>query len=113
MTADRHSPPVPVIVAGCGAITKFFYAAALSYLESKNEVKVVALCDPNEANRAGVHALFPRAQSVAKLEEAPHLAAGAIVIVASPPKLHAIQTIFALDHGCAVLCEKPMAGTIG
>jgi predicted dehydrogenase len=111
--ADRSHPPIPVIVAGCGAITKFFYASALSYLESKNQVKVVALCDPNEPNRAGIHAVFPHAASVAKLEDAPQLGAGAIVIVASPPKLHAIQTIFALDRGCAVLCEKPMAGTIG
>jgi predicted dehydrogenase len=111
--ADRPSSPVPVVVAGCGAITKFFYASALSYLESKGYVKVVALCDPNEANRAGIHALFPHAESRAKLEDAPQVAAGAIVIVASPPKLHAIQTIFALERGCAVLCEKPMAGTIG
>jgi predicted dehydrogenase len=110
--ADRSSPPIPVIVAGCGAITKFFYSGALAYLESKNEVKVVALCDPHEANRAGIHAGFPHALSLAKLEDAP-LAPGAIVIVASPPKLHAIQTIFALERGCAVLCEKPMAGTIG
>jgi predicted dehydrogenase len=106
-------PPVPVIVAGCGAITKFFYASALAYLESRGKVKVVALCDPHEANRAGIHASFPHAQSLAKLEDAPQLAAGAIVIVASPPKIHAVQTILALERGCAVLCEKPMAGTIG
>ena len=27
--------PVPVVVAGCGAITKFFYASALTWLEGK------------------------------------------------------------------------------
>jgi predicted dehydrogenase len=113
MTAsDRSTAPVPVIVAGCGAITKFFYASALSYLEAKGQVKVAALCDPHEANRAGIHAVFPHAQSLAKLEDAAQLAPGSIVVVASPPKVHAAQTIFALERGCAVLCEKPMAGTI-
>jgi predicted dehydrogenase len=109
MTAS--SPPVPVIVAGCGAITKFFYASALQYLESRGIARVAALCDPHEANRAAVHAMFPKALSLARLEEAP-LAPGALVVVASPPKLHAPQTILALEKGCAVLSEKPMAAGI-
>lgn len=116
MTVSEAPPapaPVPVIVAGCGAITKFFYAAALNYLESRGFIKVVALCDPHEANRAGIHASFPQAKSLARLEDAPLLSSGTIVIVASPPKVHAPQTIFALERGCAVLCEKPMAATIG
>jgi predicted dehydrogenase len=104
-------PPVPVIVAGCGAITKFFYASALGYLESRGIVRVAALCDPNESNRTAVHAMFPNSLSLARLEDAP-LAVGAIVVVASPPKLHAPQTILALERGCAVLCEKPMAAGI-
>lgn len=110
MTVSASSP-VPVVVAGCGAITKFFYASALSYLESRGVVKVAALCDPNEANRAGVQAGFPQALSLARFEDAP-LAEGTIVVVATPPKLHAAQTILALERGCAVLSEKPMAATI-
>jgi predicted dehydrogenase len=113
MTAPVSSPaPVPVVVAGCGAITKFFYASALTYLESRGVVKVVALCDPSEANRAVVHAGFPTSLSLAKLEDAP-LVPGTLVVVGTPPKLHAPQTLLALDRGCAVLCEKPMAGSIG
>jgi len=53
----------------------------------------------------------PQAKSLARLEDAP-LAEGAIVVVATPPKLHAAQTILALERGCAVLCEKPMAATL-
>lgn len=109
--ANHSSPPVPIVVAGCGAITKFFYASALGYLESRGAVKVVALCDPNAANRGGIHASFPHAKSLADLQDAP-LAGGTIVIVASPPKIHAAQTLLALERGCTVLCEKPMAGTI-
>jgi len=104
-------PPVPIVVAGCGAITKFFYASALAWLETQGLVRVVALCDPNEATRATIHARFPRASSLAKFEDAP-LSLGTVVVVATPPKLHAAQTILALQRGCGVLCEKPMAASI-
>jgi predicted dehydrogenase len=109
--AETDTRPVPVVVAGCGAITKFFYASALSYLESQGVVRVTALCDPQEATRAGIHARFPQSRSLAKFEDAP-LDGNTVVVVASPPKLHAAQTIFALDQGCGVLCEKPMAASL-
>jgi len=109
MTQFTNSPaPTPVILSGCGAITKFFYASALSFLEEKGVVRVVAVCDPHEANRAGIAARFPRARSLANFEAAP-FATDSLVIVASPPRLHAAQSIFALEHNCGVLCEKPMA----
>jgi len=104
-------PPVPVVVAGCGAITKFFYASALGWLETQGIVRVAALCDPNEATRATIHSRFPGALSLARFEDAP-LAPGTVVVVATPPKLHAAQTILALQRGCGVLCEKPMAATL-
>ncbi|MFT3782548.1 MAG: Gfo/Idh/MocA family oxidoreductase [Nibricoccus sp.] len=104
-------PPVPIVVAGCGAITKFFYASALTWLERQGLVRVAALCDPSEPTRAGINARFPHARGLAKLEDAP-LEPGTIVVVATPPKLHAPQTILALERGCGVLCEKPMAASI-
>lgn len=108
---DTLQPPVPVVVAGCGAITKFFYASALAWLETQGLVRVAALCDPNEAGRAAIHARFPRALSLATFAEAP-LAPGTLVVVATPPKLHAAQTITSLERGCGVLCEKPMAASL-
>jgi predicted dehydrogenase len=104
-------PPVPVVIAGCGAITKFFYASALSWLQEQGQMRVVALCDPNEASRRTIHERFPQAASLAKLDEA-HLEPGTVVVVATPPKLHAAQTILALERGCGVLCEKPMAASL-
>jgi predicted dehydrogenase len=112
MSSSRSQPePVPVVVAGCGAITKFFYASALGYLEKNGHVRVAALCDPHDANRAAIHERFPGAQSLAKFEDAP-LAPGTVVVVGTPPKLHAPQAILALERGCGVLCEKPMAATL-
>ncbi|MBK8475412.1 MAG: Gfo/Idh/MocA family oxidoreductase [Opitutaceae bacterium] len=109
--SDTLQPPIPVVVAGCGAITKFFYASALGWLETQGLVRVAALCDPNEPSRAGIHARFPHALSLARFEEAP-LAPGTVVVVATPPKLHATQTLHALEQGCGVLCEKPMAASL-
>lgn len=110
MPAPSH-PPVPVVVAGCGAITKFFYASALAFLEQRGVVRVAALCDPHEENRRGIQARFPRARGLARLEDAP-LEPGTLAVVASPPQLHAAQTLLALGKGCGVLCEKPMAGSL-
>jgi predicted dehydrogenase len=111
MIKSSH-PPVPVVVAGCGAITRTFYAPALRYLESRGFVQAVAFCDPNAANLAAVHAEFPAARAIARLNDAPLLNEQTLVVVASPPQHHAAQTIFALERGCAVLCEKPMAASL-
>lgn len=102
---------VSVVVAGCGAITKFFYASALSWIESRGFVRIVALCDPNDSNRHAIQKSFPKAQGFTRLEDAP-IGEGTLVVVASPPKLHGSQSIFALEHGAAVLCEKPMAASL-
>lgn len=108
---SNPSDPVPVIVSGCGAITKFFYTSALAYLEERRIVRVVAVCDPHDANRAGIAARFPGARALARFEDAP-FAAGTLVVVASPPRLHAAQSVHALERGCGVLCEKPMAADL-
>jgi len=105
-------PPVSVVVTGCGAITRCFYVPALRYLESFGRVRVVALCDPNAANLAAVATTFPAARRVSRLCDAPLLREQTLVIVASPPQHHAEQAIFALERGCAVLCEKPMAASL-
>jgi predicted dehydrogenase len=108
---DTAPSPVPVVVAGCGAITRFFYASALGFLEQRGVVRVAALCDPHGPNRQGIQARFPHARGFEKLEDA-GLEPGTLVVVASPPQLHAAQAILALERGCGVLCEKPMAGSL-
>ena len=34
------------------------------------------------------------------------------VVVATPPSVHKVHTIAALERGCHVLCEKPLATSV-
>ncbi len=107
MSADS----IKVILVGCGAVSQFQYAPALQALEKLGEARVSGLVDPAERQRAAMRKVFPRASVYAELEACP-LDGDTLVVVASPPKWHAEQTIFALRRGAAVLCEKPMATSV-
>ncbi|MEI6560921.1 MAG: Gfo/Idh/MocA family oxidoreductase [Verrucomicrobiota bacterium] len=104
------NPPISVVLVGCGAVSRFFYAPSLEALEAKGLLKVEALVDPSPANIEPLAALFPNAARAAKLEDV-RLAAR-LVVIASPPKFHAAAAIHALENGATVLCEKPMASTV-
>jgi predicted dehydrogenase len=108
MTADSMRS-IKVILVGCGAVSQFQYAPALRALERTGELKVAALVDPAERQRLSLLDTFPHASSFADLRDC-QIDSSTLVIVASPPKWHAEQTIFGLQHGAGgVLCEKPMA----
>jgi len=102
--------PISVVLVGCGAVSRFFYAPSLEALEANGLLKVEALVDPSPANREPLAALFPNAAKAANLEDVP--LASRLVVIASPPKFHAKATIHALANGATVLCEKPMASTV-
>ncbi len=105
-----NPPPCDTLLVGCGAVAREFYLPALRASERAGRVRVVGLVDPLAAARRDLAAAFPHARQAAALEEltAP---AGGLVIVASPPRFHARQTVAALARGWHVLCEKPMAST--
>ncbi|MCC5838556.1 MAG: Gfo/Idh/MocA family oxidoreductase [Opitutales bacterium] len=97
-----------ISIVGCGAISQLFYAEALSSLEAQGEARVVRLFDPVAANRAALGRMFPQASQTDRFK-AEGLGYEDLVIVASPPRFHAEQSIAALKAGASVLCEKPMA----
>jgi predicted dehydrogenase len=99
-----------IVLIGCGAVSQQFYLPTLRALARAGEIKVAALVDPSEKARGLLSGAFPGAQSVAAISEvsAPE---GSLAIVASPPRLHAPQTLEALRRGWHVLSEKPMAST--
>lgn len=101
---------VETVIVGCGAVSQFLYGPALQALEKTGVVKVSGLIDPITAHRAKLLASFPSAASYDNLTECP-LARNTLVIIASPPKLHCAQSIYALERGATVLCEKPIAST--
>jgi predicted dehydrogenase len=104
------SKPLNVAVVGCGAVSQLYYTPALKELEKLNWLRVKALVDPNAQNMAQLQKAFPDAMSVKNLEELSKLDI-TLAIIASPPHLHAVQTITMLKAGLSVLCEKPMATT--
>ncbi len=99
---------VNVTIVGCGAVTQVLHVPALKVLEKRGLAFVSGLIDPSENERAKVQAEFPDATSFTGLESCP-LGPRDLVIVASPPNLHAEHSIQALQKRAAVFCEKPMA----
>src|SRR5690242_11656729 len=106
-------PDAPVMVAlvGCGAVASCYYAPALAALEGEGVVRVAALLDPDPRAIDELRRAFPAARAVDDVAGLGHERVE-LAIVASPPRLHAQQTIAALQAGVAVLCEKPMATTV-
>ena len=80
----------------------------MSSLEAQGEASVVQLFDPVAANREALGRTFPQSSGKERFT-GEGLGAEDLVIVASPPRFHAEQSINALKAGASVLCEKPMA----
>ncbi len=99
---------IDVAVVGCGEVAHRYHAPALSVLEGTGALRVTAVLDPSRRAAQRFVDRFRAARAVADL---PALLATrpAVVIVASPPRFHAEQVVAALEAGCDVLCEKPLA----
>ena len=104
-------PPARVVLIGCGAVVRLFYAPALAELQRCGIVQVSALVDPSADSRHALAKAFPRAELCESLEAA-FVSGGTLAIVASPPKFHCQHTTTALEAGLDVLCEKPMASSV-
>lgn len=91
---------------GCGDIAQKRVAPALSQ-SPHSELAAVSRADPERldefADTFRVRTRFARWEDLVQNEEID------AVYVATPPDLHAEQTIAAVEAGKHVLCEKPMA----
>lgn len=97
---------VRAALAGCGLIAQWHHLPALIKLAN---VELVALCDKNArlvselAGRYGINAYYTDFSRMLVREELD------IVVVCTPPSMHAAFSVEALEAGCHVLIEKPMA----
>lgn len=92
---------------GCGRIA----ARHASIMQQHG--KLMAVCDTDEPRALSLAASYG-ARAFAHHEQMLQAMAGQLDVVAvcSPNGLHPIHSIHSLQHGCHVLCEKPMAFTL-
>ena len=95
-----------VLIVGCGSIGKR-HATVLWELGVKN----LTACDPNEEQRKSMIELLPEISVTDSYENA--LASGNFdaVFILTPTAMHIKMAMQALNAGCHVFIEKPLANT--
>jgi predicted dehydrogenase len=101
---------IRLAVIGLGAVTKNIHLPA--YRRLKDRVTLVAGCDVESSTRASMEktGLFQVVYS--SPEEMFERAKPDIVSICTPPFLHHRQCLDALERGCHVFCEKPLAESL-
>jgi predicted dehydrogenase len=111
MTERRNSISVGVVGAGKRAASYFTHIPD----DLKPAIRLTALVDPSEANRASFASLFGSDAPVAAYANAAEMFERAdldAVILAPPNLYHADDAELALSRGLHVLLEKPVAITV-
>jgi len=98
---------IRVAMIGLGAVSRNLHLPAYSQL--KDQVTVVAGCDPDSAARRLVGAKWRLPQIYDNPQEMIEKSRPDVVSVCTPPALHREHCLLALDQGCHVFCEKPFA----
>jgi len=96
-------------IVGCGAVAVKRHIPG--FIRLKNNVILQAACDKNEdlAKEAARKYNIPKTyQSLSQMLSEENLD---IVDICTPPQIHASLAIEALEQGCHILLEKPMALT--
>ncbi len=99
---------VKVAIIGCGGIANGKHLPALSSLP---EVELIAFCDiiVDRAEKAAAKYGVPGARVYADYKELLAKERPDVVHVLTPNRAHSFITVDALEAGCHVMCEKPMA----
>lgn len=96
---------ISVGIIGAGAVVRERHLPALA---AQDGVRLAWVCDPVAETRERIAAMH--GGSVRTTSDPDSLLAGTdAVLVATPPAAHARHAVEALEAGCHVLCEKPLA----
>lgn len=96
-------------IVGCGAVAVKRHLPG--FIRLKRQVVLQAVCDRNEdlAKETAKKYNIPKTyQSLSQMLSGESLD---IVDICTPPQIHASLAVEALEHGCHILLEKPMALT--
>ena len=97
-----------VAIIGCGGIANGKHMPALSKVP---EVEMIAFCDliREKAEKAAKEYGVPGARVYEDYKELLKVEKPDVVHVCTPNRAHSFITVDALEAGCHVMCEKPMA----
>ena len=93
-----------VLIAGCGSIGKR-HAQVLRGLG----VQALSACDPSAESREGMRTVLPGAPLYADFTEALAREKPDAAFILTPTGLHVPMAMQAIEAGCHVLIEKPLA----
>ncbi|MEM2129070.1 MAG: Gfo/Idh/MocA family oxidoreductase [Candidatus Bathyarchaeia archaeon] len=99
-----------VAVVGCGFVAQKRHIPG--FLRLKRHVSLCAICDLNQNLAKGVANRFGIANVYTDLSEMLSKERPDVVDVCTPPKVHVSVAIEAMEKGCHVLLEKPMASDL-
>lgn len=101
---------IRVAIAGLGAVTRNIHLPA--YSQIRERLTLVGGCDVQPEARDQIAGAHPALALFADFEEMLRTARPDIVAICTPPFLHRAQCIAALQAGCHVFCEKPLAESL-
>ncbi|NLI20830.1 MAG: Gfo/Idh/MocA family oxidoreductase [Clostridiales bacterium] len=98
-----------VMIIGCGGIAP---AHIEGYLHAGEDATIVCLADQNLQRAKDLMERYGLTEARAIEDYHDGLADADVVSVCTPPGLHRDAAVAALEHGCHVLLEKPMAPSL-
>lgn len=96
-------------IVGCGKVAKGIHIPALLKVKG---IEVTAVCDINEEEAKRTAKMFNIDKSYADLLDMLKRETLEMVDICTPPEMHAPMAIQAMEEGCHVLLEKPMASNV-
>jgi predicted dehydrogenase len=106
---NNHSP-LRVAVIGLGAVTRNIHLPAYKTLADK--IEIVAGCDVDAAARRTAKEKFGLPEVFDEPAKMLAETSPDVVAICTPPSLHVEQSLLALERGCHVFCEKPLAESL-